>query len=423
MYAHQLAAKPADVKLPLAFILTGLIALILSQLLLLTHGSLLLDEMYRSPIIWTSAHLFVIGWASMVAKGAMYQLVPVAFQVSIYSKRLGYLHFGCMVAGLFGFSIGFLTFSRLVSIFSGLVLVMGFFFFIGNMVYAFKQIKKWNMMAINVLSALISLTLTILIGFILIWQLTQGGLAFQYHLPLLYTHITLGIGAWFSLLIIGFSYKLVPMFTLSHGYSMRMSVPIFILSVGGLTLFILSYFTQAQVLFFCGALVFSPAFILFGLHIYQIWQRRMRRRSDLGVKYAFVAIAFGVLCTLLLTVQSGHYLYQNELSSSSFLFGLVYLYLMGWVTLSIMGYLFKIVPFLWWTQKYSDKAGTAQVPTLKEMIDERLGRYIFPAFILGIVLVTTSIWVKSTALFYISQSMVVLLCLPYSWLIFSVLKK
>lgn len=337
--------------------MTGLIAFIISQFLLLTHGRALLDETFRTPFIWTTAHLFVIGWASMVAMGAMYQLVPVAFQVPIYSVRLGYLHFGCMVVGLTGFSVGFLTFLWKVSIFSGLVLIGGFILFIGNMAYAFKGIKRWKMMAIYVLAALISLTLTILIGLVLIWQLTQGGLASQYHSALLYTHITLGIGAWFSLLIVGFSYKLVPMFTLSHGYSMKLSVPIFILFVGGLTLFCLSYFTQEKAIFSGGALAISTAFTLFGIHIYQIWKRRMRRRSDLGVKIAFVAIAIGIFCTLLLTMLSGRHLYQGELSSTSPLISLVYLYLMGWVSLSIMGYLFKIVPFLWWTHKYGDQAG------------------------------------------------------------------
>jgi hypothetical protein len=56
------------------------------------------------------------------------------------------------------------------------------------------------------------------------------------------------------------------------------------------------------------------------------------------------------------------------------------------------------------------------------MINERLGRYVFPAFIIAVVLVTLSLWFKSTLLFYSGQSIHVLVPLLYIGVIFSVLK-
>ncbi|GGK35986.1 hypothetical protein GCM10010965_31160 [Caldalkalibacillus thermarum] len=114
---------------------------------------------------------------------------------------------------------------------------------------------------------------------------------------------------------------------------------------------------------------------------------------------------------------------SSSRSVSSELVALSYLFLMGWISLSILGYLFKIIPFLWWTYKYSHQIGKVNVPTLKEMMDERLGALFFPAFILATLLVTISLWLKSATLFYTGQGLHVLSALLYAWITFSVFKK
>lgn len=72
-----------------------------------------------------------------------------------------------------------------------------------------------------VMTAIICLSLTILAGFILTWKilplelLSTIGICYFHIL-----HLESQVG-WFSLLIFGFSYKLIPMFSLSHEFSMK----------------------------------------------------------------------------------------------------------------------------------------------------------------------------------------------------------
>ncbi len=63
----------------------------------------------------------------------------------------------------------------------------------------------------------------------------------------------------------------------------------------------------------------------------------------------------------------------------------VFFYIMGWVIASILGYLYKIIPFLWWTYKYSERIGKEKVPTLKEMINEKASVILFTLFIISII--------------------------------------
>lgn len=422
MMPTALTSKAPGVKLPFSFILTGILSFVLAQVLLLIYGNDLLSGHFRTPAMWAVAHLLLIGWASMVSMGAMYQLVPVAFQVRIRSEGLGYVQFIIMVIALLGFTITFFIFSPAGLVLFGSLLVAGFLIFLGNMLLSLRAVTSWNMMTVMVFASLLSLTLTIILGLILVGQLTVGGFIGQYHLALLYTHITLGLISWFSLLIFGFSYKMVPMFTLAHGYAMDISLPVFFTFVAGIFIMISSYFFSSSPLMLIGAVLLSLGFILFAYHVWLIWKKRMKRHPDLGFKYALSAIAGGVGASVLLVIVIGISVSSSR-SVSSELVALSYLFLMGWISLSILGYLFKIIPFLWWTYKYSNQIGKVNVPTLKEMMDERLGALFFPAFILATLLVTISLWLKSATLFYTGQGLHVLSALLYAWITFSVFKK
>jgi hypothetical protein len=46
-------------------------------------------------------------------------------------------------------------------------------------------------------------------------------------------------------------------------------------------------------------------------------------------------------------------------------------YLWGWVALTILGYLSKIAPFLWWTYKYGPLVGKQKVPSMADLINDR----------------------------------------------------
>ena len=94
-------------RLPFLFIITGIAGFALFHGASLLSLSGWLGEELRGPDGWFHIHLFVLGWATMLAMGAVYQLINVILQSSLYSERLGYVHYALFSVGLFGLLVGF----------------------------------------------------------------------------------------------------------------------------------------------------------------------------------------------------------------------------------------------------------------------------------------------------------------------------
>lgn len=120
-----------------------------------------------------------------------------------------------------------------------------------------------------VCAALLCFLLTITAGFLLAWNLSYGGIL--KHDSILYSHITFGTAGWFTNLIFGFSYKLVPMFSLSHGFSMKWAKPSFLTYTAGLTVTIIAYWANRfPNLLTAGFLLLFLGFLFFVLDISSI---------------------------------------------------------------------------------------------------------------------------------------------------------
>src|SRR5690606_14925983 len=111
-------SNETDIRLPLSFIIFSVVALVASQVILLFNGHVVIDGNFRTFPLLSSAHLLILGWALMVAMGAMYQLVPVAFLTPIWSEKFGFVQFWVTAIGVGGFGIT-LSFSPAISIFTG----------------------------------------------------------------------------------------------------------------------------------------------------------------------------------------------------------------------------------------------------------------------------------------------------------------
>ena len=80
---------------------------------------------------------------------------------------------------------------------------------------------------------------------------------------------------------------------------------------------------------------------------------------------------------------------------------IIFLYIVGWIIFSILGYLYKIVPFLWWTHKYSDRIGKEKVPTMGEMINEKAFSIGGITYQIGLIILVFSITFDQLWLTYI----------------------
>ncbi|ETI70039.1 hypothetical protein [Neobacillus vireti] len=411
----QNMGNETNIKLPFSFIFFSIVALVFSQILLLLNGQMMVDGSFRLPAIWSSAHLLILGWALMVAMGAMYQLVPVAFLTNIWNEKFGFIQFFVTAAGIASFS-GMLYCAPQKAMIPGILTLVGILMFLFQMVMTLKKQAKPTILTAFVGSALVCLFLTIFLGITLIYCL-KTGIGAEYYQTIFKIHLLMGITGWFTLLIFGFSYKMVPMFSLSHGFPMVQARYVYSIYVSGLVITIISFISNNSVLTKIGFFLLLAGFSIFSWHISIIIKKRLKKKLDKPFTFALLAIGFGNL------IHLAAFIVLRTRSFSTLAGPLIYSYLLLWIVLSIVGYLYKIVPFLWWTYKYSKEIGKNAVPSLKDMMNEKIVVPLFSLFVAAVLIVFTSFVFKAAILFNIGQFILSIVLIVISYSILSVLKK
>lgn len=404
-----------NMKLPFTFIFFSLTAFVISQVMVLWKGSAMLDGGFRQPVLWSAAHLLLLGWALMAAMGSMYQLVPVAFLTPIWSEKLGFVQFWVTASGITIFAAS-LAFIPTYSYVGGILTLLGIILFLWQMIMTLQSQTEKNVITLFVGSALFCLFVTILLGILLALNLGVG-VSLLNHNELLKAHILLGLAGWFTLLIFGFSYKMVPMFSLAHGFKMNLSLPVFATYAAGLFITLLGLMMNLSFLFTFGLTMLFIGFFLFSIHMRMVINKRIKKKLDIPFVFSLIAIVFGLVIHFLAVVYS-------IFNPSLLAFGtLILAYIMGWIVFSIVGYLIKIVPFLWWTYRYSQKVGKEDVPALKDMMDDKIIKpllYLFPLAFAGVLV---SLIAHARIVFWVSQGLFTIATILFTFLILNVLKK
>ncbi|HLS66818.1 MAG TPA: hypothetical protein VK029_07500 [Pseudogracilibacillus sp.] len=369
-----------NVALPFTFIIYALFAFLFAQLIILLQTDVFMSGIFRIPPIWMASHLLVLGFALMVVFGAMYQLVPVALLTPIYSERLGFVQLGVTLVGVTMLAI-FLGIAPQYALYGGIITVIGVSLFLLNMFLTILQQKNKNIITAFVIAALLSLFVTIVCGLLLVINIVTGFL--RVHDPLLFSHMTFGLVGTFSLIIFAFSYQLVPMFSLAHGHKNQWAKTACILYVSGMMTTVVSFWfsNENMLLFLIGNGLLLLGFCAFLADIYDMLKNRLRKRLDKSFSFSILAICFGFVCHVF-----AFGLAALQITSVRTWGILIAAYTMTWIIFSILGYLNKIVPVLWWTHKYAEQIGKEKVPTLQEMTNEQLNTILFLLFIISFFL-------------------------------------
>lgn len=414
-------ANKTSFRLPFTFMFTGMFLLIVFQVAVLAAGSDFAAGSPRTPAGWSVSHLLVLGWASMVAMGAVYQLLHVVLKEKVFSEALGYLHYTLFTGGLAGITYGFINLQVDVLGISAAALLAGILVFVVNMVVTLIRAKQWNPITLHVASSLFYLTFTAVSGLLMGLNFRFGFLA-DYHERLLAAHIWSGFFGWFALLIVGFSYKMLPMFYLAHNYPTRLQNVTLLLFNAGILGMILVLLAGGSA--FAAAIALSvllAAVIVYNLHVNQIIRAKHKAKPGDGIRFTVwavrgwaVVLAAGLIA--LLTVPGAW-------GNTHILMVFAYLYFMGFVALTVLGYLSKIAPFLWWTHRYGHLVGKENVPALADMISERTARYGLAAVTAGILAVTATLAAGSQPLLLAAQLFLSVSMLVYIGLILNVFRQ
>jgi len=204
-----------DVSVVKPHFIFGSIALFILSILIILADSSLLDVYFNNKII-AITHMAVLGWAIMIVFGALYQLIPVVFETSLFSEKLAKFTFW-----LSGFSVIFLTYSFWIGAYSGLLVYASLLMFISlllfvvNVFLSYKNSKLKNISSKFVITAVLWLAITEFIGTLIAFNFKYNFLS-EIHLHYLKIHATIGLVGWFLLLIIGVGSTLIPMFLVSQ---------------------------------------------------------------------------------------------------------------------------------------------------------------------------------------------------------------
>ena len=405
--ATPFAAAAPSITLPLRFIVAGLLSLFAGVAWLIAQPGLLTTYHYNQNII-ALTHLFVLGWLCSVVMGAMYQLVPVALETKLYSERLARWHFGFHVIGFIGMVWMFKAWNLKHVGHFGATLAVGVALFVYNLARTLKRVPKWNVVATAIAAALARLTLTVTAGLLIAAGKSSyseeslapatgalspllrfihaaGTIATRFDaIGAMHAHAHLGVVGLFTGLIVGVSYKLVPMFTLSELQNPRRALASVVLLNAGLLGAVVSILLRSPWKFVF-ALVIVAALALYAWELIAILRARKRAVLDWGVKGFLTAIALLIPLSLLALVLSWPRLPLNVFTGQlENLYG--FLGLIGFVSFAIVGMLHKIVPFLVWFGTYSRHVGRAQVPSLAELFSESLQRAAYWTWLAGLAI-------------------------------------
>lgn len=391
---------------------TGMLALVVGVSLLVLHPAMLATYHYNQYVI-AATHLFVLGWICTIVMGAMYQLVPVALEARLYSEKLAAGQFALHLVGFSGMVWMFWTWNLKQVGHFGSILVLGVGLFVYNIARTLLRVPRWNVIATAVASALAWLSLAVCAGLTLAigkctYQ-TAPGLASVGSLGLLlhglksvaaftarfdqiaamHAHAHLGVVGVFILLIVGISYKLVPMFTLSDLQSPRRAqVSVVLLNVGLMGAFVTILLRHP--LKFVFALVVAAGLACYGFEIIAILRARKRRPLDWALKSFLTAIALLAPLSVLALVLAWPGLplttLVGRLENLYGFFGLV-----GVVSFAIIGMFYKILPFLVWYGSYSTQIGLCKVPSLADLYSPGLQAVGYWTCVAGLVATTVAI--------------------------------
>ncbi len=374
-------ALAPSLNLPFRYLSTALAAFLVLNLLFIIERGSFSASFFRQGQVMALTHLAALGWITMTAMGAMFQLIPVVLEVPLWSERLGRVQFWVYLFGVLGFVGSLWSFRFNWAPLFAFILFLAFLQFLLNLGMTMVGVKRWDWTAYHIVASLLYLGATSFMGLLLALNLGTGFLGPQV-LGFLKGHIYLAAWGWVSLLIVGVSYRLLPMFALSHGYREGAGKASFILgNLGVLGLFFGFTLGKGDRLWlpFFSILLFL-AIILYALQAFEILKAR-RRRLDVSLYHSGAAILYLLIAGLLGVLSS----LGSFPVGFQFYYAYAYIGLMGWISLFIVGQMYKIIPFLAWFHKYSHKVGLEPVPIMKEMFSERLAMTQFYLMNLGIL--------------------------------------
>jgi len=361
------------ISVPFRFFLTApIFAIIIGVLIFFNDANLILNR--YSEISIAIVHLFTLGILSMIIVGAMQQMMPVLAGAVIKKPILfaNIVH-GSLTLGTVFFALYFIYSVKILLIIATLLLAIAFFTFF---FVSIKLLIKVEFLTPTVIAMRIFVVLgliTTLLGLHLAGAHISDNIASN-HYSFVSIHILFGMFGFATVLIMGVSFQVIPMFYVARDFPkfVKNKIP-FIL------VFLLFSYIAFEFLSINMTLIKILLLLTIGIFAYYgIDSLNNRRRPIFDVTLLYWKLSLYMLIASMLIWTFS----KNDVSYLlSILFGLGFLFSL------LQGMVYKIIPFLCWFHLTSK--GHFNVPTMRELIVEnsiKLQFYIYASSLLFFIL-------------------------------------
>ena len=351
--------RAPSATLPLAYLVVAALAFVLAAAGVPWLARELAGHYYH-PRLLALTHTVTLGWITLTILGASYQLIPVVLERPLASERLARWQLGVAVLGIVGMVAHFLIGEWSGLVWGAALTTAALLAHVVNVALSMRGLTTWSFTARLIGLALAGLAATAVVGTALgvdrVWTFLPGDFY-----PNLHAHVHLALLGWVLPMVLGVAARVYPMFLLAREpggwpgalqwWGLVLGVPAVVL---GLALD--SPLTVAGALAVTAAVGGHLAWVL------EMLRTRKRPALDWGLRFAVAGTAFLVPAGLLglalaLELTGG--------PRAALAYGV--LALGGWASLTIVGMMLKIVPFLVWYRVYAPQAGRAPVPSLAEL--------------------------------------------------------
>ncbi|MBI4321514.1 MAG: hypothetical protein HY675_23725 [Chloroflexi bacterium] len=215
---------------------------------------------------------------------------------------------------------------------------------------------------------------------------------------------------WAVVAIMGAEYSLVPMLQLKDLRHPRLAdAQFYVVNVGFVGLAV-SLAIANPLLTAIFGLVTLAGILLFVYVIIASLRHGPSRlpHLDTSVKYFLVGIAYLVVTALVGTAM-GAFGWAG-LGSIHLHLGLI-----GLVTMTIVGAMYHIVPFVVWWEVYAPKLGYEEVPLLKQLYSERAALYQLYGLNVGLLVIIAGFALKVSVLLAIGGTILIVTAVAFAW--------
>jgi hypothetical protein len=348
---------------PLRFFAVAPLFLVLAALMLAMGGGNPFADTH-SPAMLAAVHCITLGFMAMVMLGATQQMLPVVLGSPVPASGLvAWFTFLPLMAGALLLSFGFASSQAELLNLAWPLLGLAFLTFISTSLVSLARASAQNASKIAILLAILALTGAVTFGMLLARGYATG-LTLPYA-KLAAAHISLALGGWVMLLIIGVSYQVVPMFQLTPNYPKWLTAGLAPAIFSVLLLNLTTLLPEAAP-HWTGIITESLFWLLaacFAGVTLRLQSQRRRRVADATLSFFRLGMA-SLLCAALFSLMAllaPENEYFRTLS--------VLLFLLGFAVSLIHGMLYKIAPFLVWFHLFRGGANSG-VPNMKEIISE-----------------------------------------------------